>query len=196
MKKIIITLALSALAATSAFAQFSVGAGYLNVTNKTTIVNTSSTSNFNGFYVGGDYTVELGGDDLVMIPGVYYAMASNKSNLATTTIQSLAIPIHFAYNVEISDMISIFPFAGPQMNIGLSSVTKTEIAGAQISIENYTEDSELNRINIALAAGLGIDLMETIRLKFAYNWGLLDLNKDEDIKLTNTNWQIGVAFLF
>ena len=64
MKKVLMTLALVAVAATSAFAQLSVGAGYLSNTQKLSVTSGSTTTTnattSNGFYAGADYTLDLG----------------------------------------------------------------------------------------------------------------------------------------
>ena len=205
MKRIITTIILAAIAAVSAFAQISVGGGYLNQNSKVTISTNSSLPNLNlegtarssGFYVGGDYTLELANEDLVLMPGIYYTMASYKEDNSTSTDQALYIPVSLGYRAEITDDITIFPFAGPQFNIGLSSIEESKINGGGITttVDNYA-NNEYNRFNIAVTAGVGVDIMEMIRVKFAYNWGLLDLNKNEYITHTETNWQIGVAYLF
>lgn len=200
MKKIIITLALALAATTSAFAQFSVGAGYVNSSNKTTISSTESVKNANGFYVGGDMTFELGSGFVVM-PGVYYSMTMSKGDVlgvadTQTDNHSIAVPVRFAYGAHIADPVRMFVFAGPQINLGLASTTKTKVMNTTTSFNNYSEDGDISRFNLAATVGIGFDIVETVRLTFGYNWGLLDLHKEENVKLTNTNWQIGAAFLF
>lgn len=196
MKKVFITLALTAIAATSAFAQISVGGGYLNSTSKTTIANTSTPTNANGFYVGADATLNLVGDDVVMMPGLYYNLTSSKGKASTTTNQGLYVPVHFAYMLPVANEVKVFPFAGPQFNIGLSSVVKTETLGITTEFNNYSDEGNVSRFNLAMTAGVGVDIMDLVRVKFAYNWGLLDLHKSDNVQLSNSNWQIGVAILF
>ena len=78
MKKIIISLAIAIAAAVSANAQVSVGAGYLNQTNKTTVSNNSTTRALNGFYAGVDLGYGLG-YGLSIVPGVYYGYVAGKN---------------------------------------------------------------------------------------------------------------------
>lgn len=200
MRKVILTLVAAALAAGSAFAQIGVGAGYLNLNTKTTIGDNSTNGNASGFYVGGDYSYDLGSGFAVM-PGIYYSMTTSKGDIlgaveTRTDTHSLSVPVHFAYGVDLGYGVKVFPFAGPHINFGLASNTITGIGNTSTKFDNYSDDGNINRFNLALAAGVGVDILETVRIKFAYNWGLLDLHQSDDVKLTNTNWQIGAAFLF
>src|SRR5574344_2112714 len=87
MKKIILTLALVAVAATSAMAQFSVGAGYLNTLATYTTSNSTSKTTFNGFYAGIDASYDLG-SGVAVVPGVYYGYLTSSDNfLLISTIQ-------------------------------------------------------------------------------------------------------------
>ena len=74
MKKIILTLALVAAAATSAFAQIGVGAGYLN--NNTSASSTGEALVTNGFYVEGTYNFNVG-NFLSVVPGIRYTFAGD-----------------------------------------------------------------------------------------------------------------------
>ena len=199
MKKVILTLVAVALAVGSAFAQIGVGAGYLGLNTKTAIGNNTNEGNASGFYLGGDYTYDLGSGFAVM-PGVYYSMTTSKGDIlgavnTRTDNHSISVPVHFAYGVDLGYGLKVFPFAGPQINFGIASTTTTGVGNTSTKFDNYS-DGDINRFNIAAAAGVGIDIFETVRIKFAYNWGLLDLHQSDDVKLTNTNWQIGAAFLF
>ena len=72
MKKVILTLAIVAAAATSAFAQdLSIGAGYLNSTT-TTVGSGSSAFGMNGFYGGVGAQTDLN-DLLGISTGLYYS---------------------------------------------------------------------------------------------------------------------------
>lgn len=200
MKRIVISLVFLSVAISSAFAQIGVGAGYVNLNTKTQVADASQNKQSSGFYAGADYTYSLGNGFAVM-PGIYYAMTSNTENLlgladVKTTNHTIAIPVNFAFGLEVTDGLVIFPFAGPQINFGLASKTKADVVGdTAVAFDNY-KDGELNRFNLSLGAGVGIDVAEMIRIKFAYNWGLLNLSSDDDVTITNTNWQIGAAFLF
>ena len=81
MKKIvtILSAALLLLAGTNAFAQMSVGAGYVNSTDALRFGKNddASTTAVNGFYAGVGYTIPI--TSLInFTPGVYYEFLANK----------------------------------------------------------------------------------------------------------------------
>lgn len=215
MKKIILTLALVAAAATSAMAQFSVGAGYLNQTTTSKYTSGSSTSKTSvasdGFYVGADAAYNLG-YGVSVVPGIYYGYLTNKnadsfSSLAsydvTTKNHYIAVPVNFKYGIGLGDMLNAFVYAGPQFEFGLSSKTTSTgtVAGQSSSttVDNYGDNSNLNRFNISLGAGIGVDVAEMVRVNFGYHYGLLNMYKGDNssnYKINNSYWSVGAAFLF
>lgn len=46
-----------------------------------------------------------------------------------------------------------------------------------------------------LGAGVGVDLLEKLRVKFGYDWGLLNRG-DDSIKLHRQQLKLGVAWIF
>ncbi len=212
MKKIIISIALVAAAATTSMAQMSVGAGYLNSSSTTSVTvgekTTTTTGASDGFYVGGDMKFDVRGG-LAVVPGLYYGMLSSsgegidlgslaKGNSKTTS-HYLSIPVHVQYGLNLIDGLGAFVYAGPQFNLGLASTTvvTAEVLGSTTTtkIDNY-EDSDLERFDIALGAGIGFDIMDIVRVKVGYNWGLLDLHDEENVKMNTNNFHVGVALLF
>ncbi len=214
MKKIILTLALVAAAATSAMAQFSVGAGYLNQTTTSKYTSGSSTSKSDiasqGFYVGADAAYNLG-YGVSVVPGIYYGYLTNgsESNVAglasikgSTKSHYIAVPVNFKYGIGLGDMLNAFVYAGPQFELGLSSKTTTTgtVIGqsGSTTVDNYGDDSTLNRFNISLGAGIGVDVAEMVRINFGYHYGLLNMynGSDSNYKVNNSYWSVGAAFLF
>ena len=141
MKKIIISLAIAIAATVSASAQVSVGAGYLNQTNKTTVSNNSSSRALNGFYAGVDLGYGLG-YGLSIVPGVYYGYIAGKTTAlegvaeANYVRHDIAIPVNVKYGIDILDALNVFAYAGPQFNIGLASTSTATVAGISKSINN------------------------------------------------------------
>ncbi len=214
MKRIILTLALVAAAATSAMAQFSVGAGYLNQTAKTT-TTVSSTSSSNsvtsqGFYLGADAAYSLG-YGLSVVPGIWYGYLTNNnangvagiaSTSAKTNSHYIAVPVNVKYGIGLGEMLNAFVYAGPQFELGIASKTTTTVGALGTSssstLDNYGDNGSLNRFNISLGAGVGVDVAEMIRVNFGYHYGLLNMYKgsSDNVKVNNSYWSVGAAFLF
>ena len=184
MKKLIVTFAVAVISAGSAMAQISAGAGYLNSTVTRTVSDNSLDSSSDGFYVGADFSCPIVAG-LSVDPGVYYGFLTREGEflgMMTGTTQS--------------DFLDVFAFAGPRFNIGLSNTTTTQVLGIESRFDHYGEDGDLQRFDFALGVGIGFDLFQMVRVKFGYDWGLLDIDKNDSMKTSCSGWNIGAAFLF
>ena len=207
MKKIILTLALAAIA-TSAFAQISVGGGYLSSTK--TSGNTSATGQ--GFYAGVDYNIQLGTSGLGVAPGVFYSSITDAS--ATSLIGGLAsiegktveqfinVPVNFNYGLNFVDgALKLSLYAGPTLNYCISSKTTYSgniagVSGSTDPINNFEADKDYKPLNVLVGGGVALDIVETIRVNFGYNYGLMDLHANENIELKRAGWHVGLALVF
>ena len=201
MKKIIISLAIAIAATVSASAQVSVGAGYLNQTNKTTVSNNSSSRALNGFYAGVDLGYGLG-YGLSIVPGVYYGYISGKTTAlegvaeANYVRHDIAIPVNVKYGIDILDALNVFAYAGPQFNIGLASTSTATVAGISKSINNFDENGAERRFDLSIVVGLGFDVADLIRINLGYNFGLLNRANSENVVTKANTLHVGLAVLF
>lgn len=207
MKKLILSLAIAAIAAGSAMAQVSVGAGYLNQTSKSSLSESSSSKgSSDGFYVGADFSCPIIAG-LSVDPGVYYGFLTSSTDvniagfeLANGKTQShyLMIPIDLRYSFHALDFLDVFALAGPRFNVGLASTTTVSALGDAVEqkVDNYGENSSLQRFDFGLGVGIGFDLFQMVRIKVGYDWGLLDVNKTDAVTTNNSMLHAGVAFLF
>ncbi|MDD7552402.1 MAG: porin family protein [Candidatus Cryptobacteroides sp.] len=201
MKKIIISLAIAIAATVSASAQVSVGAGYLNQTNKTTVSNNSSSRALNGFYAGVDLGYGLG-YGLSIVPGVYYGYISGKTTAlegvaeANYVRHDIAIPVNVKYGIDILDALNVFAYAGPQFNIGLASTSTATVAGISKSINNFDENGAERRFDLSIGVGLGFDVADLIRINLGYNFGLLNRANSENVVTKANTLHVGLAVLF
>ena len=201
MKKIIISLAIAIAATVSASAQVSVGAGYLNQTNKTTVSNNSSSRALNGFYAGVDLGYGLG-YGLSIVPGVYYGYIAGKTTAlegvaeANYVRHDIAIPVNAKYGIDILDALNVFAYAGPQFNIGLASTSTATVAGISKSINNFDENGAERRFDLSIGVGLGFDVADLIRINLGYNFGLLNRANSENVVTKANTLHVGLAVLF
>ena len=201
MKKIIISLAIAIAATVSASAQVSVGAGYLNQTNKTTVSNNSSSRALNGFYAGVDLGYGLG-YGLSIVPGVYYGYISGKTTALEVVAEAnyvrhdIAIPVNVKYGIDILDALNVFAYAGPQFNIGLASTSTATVAGISKSINNFDENGAERRFDLSIGVGLGFDVADLIRINLGYNFGLLNRANSENVVTKANTLHVGLAVLF
>lgn len=203
MRKLFLSLAIAAVAAGSAAAQITVGAGYLNQTTVNSISeNTSSDGTMHGFYVGAGFSWPLVAG-LSIDSGVSYNyLVSNEDILGAGFLNSktensiLEIPVNLRYRFHAASFLDIFALAGPRFNVGLASTTTASVLDLEKEINNYGEDSNLQRFDFGLGAGIGFELFQLVRLDVGYDWGLLDLNKTEAVTTRNSRFHVGLAVMF
>ena len=159
MKKIfaIVLGAVLMLAGTNAFAQLSVGAGWLNSTETVKSGNNDpSKTNLNGFYVGGQYNLPIVAG-LGVAPGLYvsgiFAKVNNSdsaygvsgSTNASSREFDLNVPVNVNYAFEIGGDFKVFVYAGPVFQLGIVSKASYEASlsagGLGVSTGKYTTDN-------------------------------------------------------
>ncbi len=219
MKKILLTIALAAVAAVSASAQLSVGAGY-SMNNATAVSDDSSTEGQTaGFYVEGTINIPVTGA-LSLAPSLRYTFHSAKdassaalASLASTTIEGtttehyVTVPVMARYNLDLGGA-KVFVFAGPTFDFGLSSELKIDsttsgsvldaigLSGSSTrTVDQYGEDSNYKNFDILVGGGLGIQIGH-IQAKAGYHYGLMDRDGSDKVKLSDARIEAGLAFVF
>lgn len=192
MKKIILTIALAAVAAVCANAQIGIGLGY---TTKTLSTGDNSVD-YAGFYVGGNYNIEVS-NGICVAPGIDLAYVANSGTVATVDYKNselyVGVPVHFNYAVEIADGFKLIPFAGPTFSLGLSSKHEDELLGTS---DNYADGSNYTKFDILVGGGLAFDVMDMVRVSAGYNYGLLDRDSSDNGTTKASGFHFGVAYLF
>lgn len=206
MKKVILTLAVVAAAATSAFAQdLSIGAGYLNSTT-TTVASGSSAFGMNGFYGGVGAQKDLN-DLLGISTGLYYSYLTGTSSASALgglisgsnkmSEHYINVPVQLNLGFDLAKGVKLFAFAGPTVNVGLisKSVASGSVAGhgASTAIDNYADNSNYGRFDVMLGGGAGIKVAN-FKIFGGYNYGMLDRNKATDVTVHRSEIVVGVSF--
>lgn len=213
MKRIITTMAALAVAATAAFAQVNVSAGYSGTAMKP---SAGDSQWYNGFNVGVGYNIPLG-LGFEFSPSIEYNYLTRHEenttggDLASMTAKAnfnehyLNIPLIFNYGYTICPDARIFIFAGPTASFGLyaDTVTKFEAAagGEAVSKDKETvalwgRDNDYKRCDIRIGGGLGIDVCRHWRIQVGYDYGLINRTKTDGLKLHSHNLNAGIAYLF
>lgn len=213
MKKIIISTAAIIMAASSAFAQVNVGAGYSG-----TSMNPSEGDNswYNGFNVSVGYNLPLG-LGFEFSPSVEYnylnrhieetvevgsASAKSKNNFNE---HYLNIPLMFNYGYEITPNARIFVFAGPTASFGLYADYTTKLDASvgdnsgstdKKTVELWGDDSNYRRCDVKIGGGLGVDVCKHWRIQVGYDYGLVNRTKVDDMKLHHHSLKAGLTYMF
>ena len=200
MKKIVTLLsaALVLLAGTSAFAQTSIGAGFLSSTE---VVKAGSSSTertpLNGFYVGLGYTMPIA-SGINFTPGVYFGMAS-KSNAGTIygllmekrQDSFINVPLHFSFNAELGSGLAFFAYAGPSVSLAVSSKAIHGSSKTELLSDDYNK-----RFDVMLGGGAGLKFNDMIRFQVGYDFGMLNRANSNNYTVKRNQLTAGVAFLF
>ena len=199
MKKTLCTLLAAAalLAGVEAQAQMSVGAGYLNITQS--FDNTSA--NGNGAYAGLSFNIPLAGG-FGIAPGVYYTFSNYKQDAAwgllkgSTTEHAINVPLNLNFGCNLARDMRAFIFGGPTFQYGLSSKTKTDLAGAAtVNGDNYADDGTQRFVDYA-GGGLGMDIANTFQVTVGYDHSVTNMIKSDSHKVGRGLLKIGAAMLF
>lgn len=178
MKKIII-IAVAILCGLTAKAQeWNVGGGFAHS-------GYAQTSNHhNGFYLalGYDYLIEgaLSFSPALMIQNEF----GHHNNIKYASWNAI-IPLQGKVTVDVTNNVRGFVFGGPSLSYNLSN----KLNGQQ-SYDYF------HRGNIFIGAGIGVDVDGMYRIKFGYDYGLIDVYKDKNITAHKEMITLGVAYLF
>jgi len=216
MKKLI-SIAVAAsmmLIGTTAFAQASLGAGYINETNKVKIGdNASNMGALNGFYAGIGYDINEG-EGFGISTGLYYSFLTGNVSVPSLSVISgdmtehaLNIPVKAGFSVPVGSGLKGFLNVGPTFVCGLSSTIKP--LGVDLLKTDLYKHEYLGRFDIMVGAALGAEINDMIRLSVGYDLGMLDQfgagikgknddgsTKDRAYSLNRNRITVGLALLF
>lgn len=224
MKKIVSIFAAAALMliGTQAYAQLSVGLGFISApekgVNTSTVAGTTSTNNtsldMSGVYAGAEYNFALPWvDGLGVAPGAYVTATFGKENSELTgdsnhTDIAVNVPVHVTYGLELTNDFKLIAFAGPALRLGIvrNRVSKN---GNNTNTYDYfgqnDNDVVYNRLNVLVDLGVGIEVANAIQVKVGVDFGLLPLYKyhgelagaTTDTKVTRPlGIKVGVGYVF
>lgn len=191
MKRFFTTLLAASmmLAGTSAFAQISVGVGYLGSPEKLSATNMDISKSFymNGLYAGFDNTIQFDPNMGISL-GVYYVYSSASGSQMFDSLELINgfvkgrldehfinIPFNIVFGGDIQSGLRAFFFAGPTISCGLSSKVKANILDAvKFNASDNYKHEYFERFDLLFGAGAGLDIAEHFRLKAGYDFGLFN----------------------
>ena len=215
MKKSIVVAAILLLLGIQANAQVIAGAGYIYSSEKSSPKNggNSVTTPYHGFYIGASYNLHLVAG-LGVAPGLYASFLTHKENAAGGGARigyningyyrefALNLPVNLNYAIELGHDKSIFAYAGPVFQLGLTNTT-TVNGSANIGGINFSDGQKednyakgyANRFNIYLGGGLGVQFGD-ILVHAGYDHSLLDIDTDTNYVTSRGQLKIGFALSF
>ena len=209
MKKIIL-IAVTLLLGLQANAQLVVKGGYAFGLDRGRLKETkvNATLPQNGFFAGAEYQIALPFvDGLSFLPGAYINfLFSGKDGIdgvystGTYTDISLSIPLYVAYSQYINDAVTLFGFAGPSLQFGLSKAAYSNYGSGQTNRMNYYSNESpytFNRTMLLLGVGVGADLFERFRVSAGLDFGLTPFFNGELYRFSRPlQFKLGVGYKF
>ena len=119
-----------------------------------------------------------------------YHFGGNKSiNLGEIYLD---IPVRARFNIPLGGRTNLFLFTGPVMSVNLVSID----AHASGTTSNYNTFKDLRRFDILFGCGVGVDIIEHIRVALGFDYGLLDRNAAANAKFHHSQLKLGVQYIF
>lgn len=203
MKKIVLSVALLAGAATAANAQATLGLKAGVVAATVSGDNTEEADNRFGFQVGA--TANFGINDMFSFqPELLYSQKgfqleaedSGVNLESKTTFHYIDLPLLARLNAG-----GLFFEAGPQFGYLVGRKTETEFSGGGVSGSGSDDDLDgFRKLDVGYIAGLGYQLESGLSLGVRYNGGItniFDVDDENDAdKVRNSVFQFQVGYSF
>lgn len=202
--------------AVNSHAQTGLEVGYTNSTHYFSFNGESQHARQSGFYVELEYAVGIIGG-LKIAPGIAYNYLAGESKFPVVvkpdmskpgemTQKSpvlvehyLSIPIDVSYTFSFGRAFGLTAFVTPKLNCGLKSDVKLGNSSTNVyrALEDATgEKNAYSAVDFMLGVGVSADIASHFRVKFSYDFGLLDRMNISGIDLRRNQLNVGIGFLF
>ena len=182
-------LVLASIMTMEVFAEdrMSLRAGFLRTNNVAEAAGVSSVSvethNY-GFYAGlGSETPVKRIKNLYFDAAALYTYLGDRTGDLREDIHMLNFPLRAKYKGYVSDNLAAFVYAGPVGSIGISARDKQ----GNTSVSLYGADGMLNRFDVKLGLGVGVELSDKLVFKIGYDWGIFNMSKVYGVNM-HMNW--------
>ena len=173
--------------------------GILDGINLGSLVQATEPKSLTSFFAGAYLDLALL-DALHLEPGLYLASRGYRLENALLGVAQLDIT-NRSYYLEVPVYARLFIseglniFAGPQFSVLLSNTFKTDISAAIANFDFENDNSSnLNNIDVGLAAGVGYELPFGLNVQLGYDLGFVRFT--EDTKAYNGVWKLGAGITF
>lgn len=189
MKKVLLVAA-TLMITLMANAQVSIQVGYLSNTLKSESDAVGRlTGKYRGVMAVADYNLHIT-EYLGVAPGVGIDYSFNNYSGSKYKELGLFAPVDINYCLPVNDNFSLSLFAGPTFYYGLFS----KETGVNPPYDYYESDSK--RFDVSLGGGFWLDIVENIRVKVGYKFGLMNTSKIAGVKDRTNFLSIGVGYVF
>ena len=189
------------LSSLDAAAQIGVNVGYLSTNNVNTASAVGGTDNTlanSGFYAGITYQSNIPKRDKWFYEtGMNYSYFGGSIGDMKIDYHYLNIPFRVKFKHSLgSSPVGLFAFAGPLFSIGISA--KEDHTGnpylSNPVVSMY--GSVLNRFDIKLGGGIGLELFNHLDIRAGYDFGIIDVSCKENHETRISYLYLGFGFNF
>lgn len=213
MKKLIV-IAAALLIGMQANAQLIFNGGYLHQTETTVVNGSQPTVDLqDGFYAGAKYRINLDSitEGLSLAPGANVSFLFGRHNnqglldvmddKAFMNQIAFNAPLHIQYLFEITPDFKLEAWAGPTFQLGLYDRVIDDDNNPTLIYNRFKSLAAssilpLNRINLLLGIGLGVEVSELIHVNVGYDFGVLNLSTVANTTVTRGLLRIGLGYNF
>lgn len=211
MKKLFTTILAASLmlVGTSVFAQniaIEAGLGLSSTRFDYTLGHTNA--DLVGGTIGFSYEIPVGETGLGFAPGLQFGYF-NKSDVniynyanVSFTETYLAAPLDFNFKFDVADGLRALVFAGPTLDLGLTSRIKEKSTSVEYDIYSgkLSDYTKYTRYDVLIGGGVALDVEDVIRFSLRYDYGLVNRNGGNltsgFLKIHRSQLKFGVAYLF
>ncbi|MBO4264121.1 MAG: outer membrane beta-barrel protein [Bacteroidales bacterium] len=100
--------------------------------------------------------------------------------------------LHFSFGTDIGSGLRFFAYAGPSASIAVAS----KIISGSTTYDRLQDNDSLQRFDVMLGAGVGLQFNDMIRFQVGYDMGMLNRYNSSNYTVKRNQLTAGLAFLF
>ena len=133
---------------------------------------------------------------LFLESGLYFTQyGANGEGKSYLNINYLEIPVLIKYGFQVTDEISVLPYLGPTVALGITAKGKYPDGTGGYNTESGFGDNKLNRANVGIKLGCGAE-WNKLYLEAGYHFGITNILDSDDDAWHNGNLFINFGVNF
>lgn len=198
MKKLLTLAIVAIISASMAFAQSFEG----EIQAGMNLSNISKYDSKIGYHIGfrGTFPIQSAGGTYINIGTLLTLKGAEKDYGyeldAKINAYYFEIPVHFGYKHMVSENVALFGEFGPYLGIGLFGKAKLASMGQSVKVDSFSDEGGVKRFDFGLGFRAGIEINQKVPISFGYDFGLLNINNDDDPSLKNSNFTVAIGYKF
>ncbi|MBQ4344422.1 MAG: porin family protein [Muribaculaceae bacterium] len=108
----------------------------------------------------------------------------------------LEIPVHFGYKYVFNENVAVFGEFGPYFSFGLFGKASVASMGDKAKVDTFSDEGGVNRFDFGLGFRLGVELSNRVPISVGYDFGLVNVAKEVDEAVRNSNLTLSIGYKF